>query len=108
MLEPAEVVCLAALGAVAPLEAAVRLHDLVLGQPGQKLQGVDVLGVDSAQEPLLVQQAEELVGGGGGQGGREQLPDQTIERTGVFSEITSFKHCFRIWQIIFPQLEVQA
>ena len=52
-LEPRQVEILAALGAVAPLEGAVRLHHLLLGETGQKLEGVDVLSVDTPEESVL-------------------------------------------------------
>ena len=107
-LEPGQVVVALALDAVGPPEGPVGLNDLVVGNPGDALQAVNVLGVDPPQVALLVQQGQESVGEGRSQLLREDVSDQAVEGQRVLGEVGAVEHGLRIREVVLLEFEVQS
>ena len=55
-------------------------NNFVIRNSSKILESINVLGVYPPEDPLLMQEAEELVGDGGGKCGGKELPDKAIER----------------------------
>ena len=84
------------------------LDYFVIRNPRQVLKSINVLSVDSPEDPLLVEETEELVSGCWRQSRREQFSYETIERQGILSEIASLEHRLRIGKVVFPKFEIQT
>ena len=75
---------------------------------GAHLQGVDVLGEAAAQEPLLVEQADEQVCRCGLELSGEQLFGQLVEWSWVLLEVVDVEDSRGFREIIFCQVVVKT
>lgn len=72
------------------------------------LQPVDVLGVEAQEQPLVVQQAEEIVGGVGAVVAGIELLGQGEEGLGVDKEIPQLKDSLGVGDVVLLQVAIQA